>query len=50
MINLKIGENHKCQLPNSWDEITLKDYEKIYTLINQHKKKKMKMRKNHWIK
>ncbi len=33
MINLKIGENHKCQLPNSWDEITLKDYEKIYTLI-----------------
>ena len=32
MINLKVGEQ-QCQIPQSWDEISVKDYTKIYSLI-----------------
>ena len=35
MINLKIGE-HKCCIPQAWNEINLKNYTKIYEIINQN--------------
>ena len=36
MINLKVGE-HQCAIPESWKEINLKDYTKIFEIINQNK-------------
>ena len=32
MINLKIGDK-RVGLPNKWNELKLRDYEKIYTII-----------------
>ena len=35
MINLSVGE-HKCKIPQGWNEINLKDYSKIYEIIQQN--------------
>tara|TARA_R110000751_G_scaffold54638_2_gene117475 strand:+ start:1769 stop:2476 length:708 start_codon:yes stop_codon:yes gene_type:complete len=35
MINLSVGEI-KCKIPQSWNEINLKDYSKIYSIINNN--------------
>ena len=36
MINLLVGE-HECSIPEKWNEINLKDYTKIFEIINQNK-------------
>ena len=35
MINLTVGDK-KCKIPQAWNEINLKDYTKIYEIINQN--------------
>ena len=35
MINLVVGEI-ECQIPEKWDEITLKEYSKIYSVIKNN--------------
>ena len=38
MINLTIGDNIKCSLPNEWKELTITDYAKIVSLIEEYNK------------
>tara|TARA_R100001244_G_scaffold19724_4_gene20567 strand:+ start:1851 stop:2558 length:708 start_codon:yes stop_codon:yes gene_type:complete len=35
MINLKVGDQ-QCKIPQAWNEINLKNYTKIYEIINQN--------------
>ena len=37
MINLTIGKDIKCKIPNQWSELTIAQYSKIIALIEEYK-------------
>lgn len=36
MINLVIGKDTRCKIPNKWNEITIQEYAKVVSLLQQY--------------
>jgi len=35
MIKLTVGDNHKCEIPDEWNELTITQYSKVISFINE---------------